>query len=212
MTSSYGNDIIIIAKRQCRPKGSGAGKDKIMDNGLGSIAEYSVKKRREGEYEQRRRLAIVLMAAFAVASAAVCILLFGIMFPAWLIPLWILFYSIVIPLIYLPNFNIEYDYRVAGGELNIAAVKNRRTRKELASIRLAGAEFIAPYNGSFRETADRAECDGVIDASSSESSPDRWFAIYPDPDGGQKRYLIFFDASPKMVSLMRPFAMRGQRY
>lgn len=212
MTSSYGNDIIIIAKRQCRPKGSGAGKDKIMDNGLGSIAEYSVKKRREGEYEQRRRLAIVLMAAFAVASAAVCILLFGIMFPAWLIPLWILFYSIVIPLIYLPNFNIEYDYRVAGGELNIAAVKNRRTRKELASIRLAGAEFIAPYNGSFRETADRAECDGIIDASSSESSPDRWFAIYPDPDGGQKRYLIFFDASPKMVSLMRPFAMRGQRY
>ncbi len=212
MTSSYGNDIIIIAKRQCRPKGSGAGKDKIMDNGLGSIAEYSVKKRREGEYEQRRRLAIVLMAAFAVASAVVCILLFGIMFPAWLIPLWILFYSIVIPLIYLPNFNIEYDYRVAGGELNIAAVKNRRTRKELASIRLAGAEFIAPYNGSFRETADRAECDGVIDASSSESSPDRWFAIYPDPDGGQKRYLIFFDASPKMVSLMRPFAMRGQRY
>lgn len=212
MTSSGGNDIIIIAKRQCRPKGSGAGKDKIMDNGLGSIAEYSVKKRREGEYEQRRRLAIVLMAAFAVASAAVCILLFGIMFPAWLIPLWILFYSIVIPLIYLPNFNIEYDYRVAGGELNIAAVKNRRTRKELASIRLAGAEFIAPYNGSFRETADRAECDGVIDASSSESSPDRWFAIYPDPDGGQKRYLIFFDASPKMVSLMRPFAMRGQRY
>ena len=212
MTSSYGNDIIIIAKRQCRPKGSGAGKDKIMDNGLGSIAEYSVKKRREGEYEQRRRLAIVLMAAFAVASAVVCILLFGIMFPAWLIPLWILFYSIVIPLIYLPNFNIEYDYRVAGGELNIAAVKNRRTRKELASIRLAGAEFIAPYNGSFKETADRAECDGVIDASSSESSPDRWFAIYPDPDGGQKRYLIFFDASPKMVSLMRPFAMRGQRY
>lgn len=212
MTSSYGNDIIIIAKRQCRPKGSGAGKDKIMDNGLGSIAEYSVKKRREGEYEQRRRLAIVLMAAFAVASAVVCILLFGIMFPAWLIPLWILFYSIVIPLIYLPNFNIEYDYRVAGGELNIAAVKNRRIRKELASIRLAGAEFIAPYNGSFRETADRAECDGVIDASSSESSPDRWFAIYPDPDGGQKRYLIFFDASPKMVSLMRPFAMRGQRY
>ena len=212
MTSSYGNDIIIIAKRQCRPKGSGAGKDKIMDNGLGSIAEYSVKKRREGEYERRRRLAIVLMAAFAVASAAVCILLFGIMFPAWLIPLWILFYSIVIPLIYLPNFNIEYDYRVAGGELNIAAVKNRRIRKELASIRLAGAEFIAPYNGSFRETADRAECDGVIDASSSESSPDRWFAIYPDPDGGQKRYLIFFDASPKMVSLMRPFAMRGQRY
>lgn len=212
MTSSYGNDIIIIAKRQCRPKGSGAGKDKIMDNGLGSIAEYSVKKRREGEYEQRRRLAIVLMAAFAVASAVVCILLFGIMFPAWLIPLWILFYSIVIPLIYLPNFNIEYDYRVAGGELNIAAVKNRRTRKELASIRLARAEFIAPYNGSFRETADRAECDGVIDASSSESSPDRWFAIYPDPDGGQKRYLIFFDASPKMVSLMRPFAMRGQRY
>ena len=126
--------------------------------------------------------------------------------------LLVLFFSIVIPLIYLPNFNIEYDYRVAGGELNIAAVKNRRIRKELASIRLAGAEFIAPYNGSFRETADRAECDGVIDASSSESSPDRWFAIYPDPDGGQKRYLIFFDASPKMVSLMRPFAMRGQRY
>ncbi|MBS7275467.1 MAG: hypothetical protein KIG76_03110 [Eubacteriales bacterium] len=183
-----------------------------IKDGLDNIAEYSVKKRREGEYEQRRRLAIVLMAAFAVASAVVCILLFGIMFPAWLIPLWILFYSIVIPLIYLPNFNIEYDYRVAGGELNIAAVKNRRTRKELASIRLAGAEFIAPYNGSFKETADRAECDGVIDASSSESSPDRWFAIYPDPDGGQKRYLIFFDASPKMVSLMRPFAMRGQRY
>ena len=56
-----------------------------IKDGLDNIAEYSVKKRREGEYEQRRRLAIVLMAAFAVASAVVCILLFGIMFPAWLI-------------------------------------------------------------------------------------------------------------------------------
>ena len=181
-------------------------------DGLDNIAEYSVKKRREGKYEQRRRLAIGLMAAFVVASAVICFLLFGILFPAWLIPLLVLFFSIVIPFIYLPNFNIEYDYRVAGGELNIAAVKNRRSRKELAAIRLAEAEFIAPYKDSYKETADRAECDGVIDASSSESSPDRWFAIYPDPDGGQKRYLIFFDASPKMVSLIRPFAMRGQRY
>lgn len=178
-------------------------------DGLDNIAEYSVKKRREGKYELRRRLAIGLMAAFVVASAAICILLFGIMFYAWLIPLLVLFFAIVIPFIYLPSFNIEYDYRVAGGELNIAAVKNRRTRKELASIRLADAEFVAPYTQYYRETADRAECDGVIDASSSEFSPDRWFAIYPDPDGGQKRYLIFFDASPKMVMLMRPFAMRS---
>lgn len=182
-----------------------------MDNGLGSIAEYSVKKRREGEYEQRRRLAIVLMAAFAVASAVVCILLFGIMFPAWLIPLWILFYSIVIPLIYLPNFNIEYDYRIVGGELEIASVKNRRFRRELANIRLADAEIVAPYSGSYKETADRADCDSTIDASSSENSDERWFAIYPDPDVVQRRYLVFFDASPKMVALMRPFAMKARR-
>ena len=89
-------------------------------------------------------------------------------------------------------------------------IENDPEKRDSVRTRLNSAGI--PYNGSFRETADRAECDGVIDASSSESSPDRWFAIYPDPDGGQKRYLIFFDASPKMVSLMRPFAMRGQRY
>ena len=88
-------------------------------DGLDNIAEYSVKKRREGKYEQRRRLAVGLMAAFVVASAVICFLLFGILFPAWLIPLLVLFFSIVIPLIYLPNFNIEYDYRVAGGELTL---------------------------------------------------------------------------------------------
>lgn len=182
-----------------------------MNNGFDNIAEYSVKKLREGKYEQKRKLAIGLMAAFAVVSAAVCIVMFGILFPAWLIPLWVLFFSIVIPFFYLPNFNIEYDYRVAGGELNVASVKNHRFRKELANIRLADAELVAPYNDTYKDTADRADCDVTIDASSSESSAERWFAIYPDPDIAQRRYLIFFDASPKMIALMRPFAMRTRR-
>lgn len=182
-----------------------------MNNGLESIAEYTVKKCREGKYERNRKLSIGLMATFTVASALICLILFGALFFAWLIPLLLLFYLIVIPLFYLPSFNIEYDYRVTGGEISIASVKNHRHRKELANFRIADAEVFAPYNDANRDIAERANCDGVIDASSSENSPERWFAIYPDPDGGQKRYLIYFDASPKMVSLMGAFARRGRR-
>ena len=48
-----------------------------------------------------------------------------------------------------PRFNVEYEYSYVNGEIDVAAVYSKQSRKELASITLENVECIAPA-GSHR--------------------------------------------------------------
>ena len=43
-----------------------------------------------------------------------------------------------------PRFNVEYEYAYVNGEIDVAAIYSKQSRKELASITLENVECIAP--------------------------------------------------------------------
>ncbi len=52
--------------------------------------------------------------------------------------------SIILIYFIFPRLKIEYEYSYVNGELDIAAVYSKQSRKELASLHLTEAECIAP--------------------------------------------------------------------
>ena len=165
-------------------------------------AEYSVEKKYEGAYGRKRKLAILL---YILAPILLLILLLATVGAAailWYIPLSPMFFLFVIRTTYNRYFKIEYDYRVATGELVIAEVYNKKSRKDILTVKLANAEAIAPYRDEHRDLCDKGSYDRVIEAVSSMNAEDIYFAIVPDEDDKSKKTLVYFEVTSKMLRLL----------
>lgn len=165
-------------------------------------AEYSVVKKYEGTYGRKRKIAIALYIICPIILLLVMLAVIGAGAFIWFIPLCPFILFLIIPLTYNRFFKIEYDYRIAAGEFNIAEVYNNRSRKEKINFKISSAEMIAPYRDKYRESADRINCDVVYDASSSLNSEDLYFAIYPDAEDENKKIMVFFEPTSKMLALL----------
>lgn len=165
-------------------------------------AEHSVVKKYEGAYGRKRKIAITLYILCPILLLFGMLALIGAGAFIWFVPLCPFFLFLIIPATYNRYFKIEYDYRIAAGEFNIAEVYNNKSRKEKINFKVSSAEIIAPYRDRYRESANRVSCDVVYDASSSLSSEDLYFAIYPDEKDENKKIMVFFEPTNKMLALL----------
>ncbi len=165
-------------------------------------AEYSVIKKYEGKYGRNRILAISLYIICPILLLFIMLFLMGPGAFRWFIPLCPFFLSIIVPLTYNRFFKIEYDYRIAAGEFNIAEVYNNRRRREKLNFRISDAEMIAPYRDSYRQSADRLNYDTRYEAASSMNAEDLYFAVFSDEEDNTVKNIVFFEPTAKMLSLM----------
>ncbi len=165
-------------------------------------AEYAVEKKYEGSYGRKRMLAIILYILCPILLLFLMLFFIGAGAFIWFVPLCPMFLLIVVRTTYNRYFKIEYDYRIATGEFVIAEVYNKRARKEIFSAKIAAFEAIAPYRNSYKESCDRISYDRVIEAVSSMSSPDLYYAVIPDPEDNQVKTLLYFEATDKMLRLL----------
>ncbi len=174
-------------------------------NDSSHYAEYAVEKKYEGAYGRKRALAIalyiltpililIILLAASPYSAAITVLVF--------IPLAPTFLFFIIRTTYGRFFKIEYEYRVATGELTIAEIYNKKSRKDIVTVTLANAETIAPYRDQYKDECDKGSYDRVIDSVSSMNSPDIYFVIVPDEEDKSKKTLVYFEATSKMLRLL----------
>lgn len=166
------------------------------------FAEYSVEKQYEGRYGRNRAIAITL---YIVGPILLLLLMLFVMGPAaviWFVPLCPMFLLMVVRKTYNRFFRIEYDYRIATGEFSVAEVYGKRARKEILTERIAGFEAIAPYRDAYKDACDRGSYHRVIEAVSSMSSPDVYYAVIPNEDDPKVKTLLFFEATEKMLRLL----------
>ena len=173
-------------------------------NDSAHFAEYTVEKKYEGAYGRKRVLAIILYILAPIVllllllsnpyTGAIAILIF--------IPLAPTFFLFVVRTTYGRYFKIEYEYRVATGEMVIAEVYNKKSRKDIFTVTLANAETIAPYRDEYKEACDKESYDRIVDSVSSMSSPDVYFLTVPDEDDRSKKTLVFFEPTAKMLRLL----------
>ncbi len=103
------------------------------------------------------------------------------------------------------SFDVEYEYILTNGELDVDKITNKRRRKRLMTIhcksftafaRVGNMEFLQEENGEFAR---------VIDASAKSSALEDYYAVFYK--NGQKIKLVF-NPTQKMIETFKIYAPR----
>ncbi len=170
-------------------------------NDFTQIIEYSVQKDQGKHFGFLR---VFLPIVSVIASVVIGIFLFGIYGP--MIGSVMMLILLTVSLVFCSKrlCTVHYDYRIVQNELYFAMIINRKKRKELGSVNITHLDIIAPYNGSYREEANRISYDNVYDFSSSTENPETYFAVETDDETSAKT-IFFFTPSDKMLKALKTY-------
>lgn len=109
----------------------------------------------------------------------------------------------------LSGRNIEYEYSVTNGDIDIDMIISRSRRKKLLSISAKEFEYFAPYKGKHVNVCDNPQIAKRLDVSGNIKAEGVYFAIYNA--GGNKSCLIF-RPNEKMVENFSNYVPRALYY
>lgn len=116
---------------------------------------------------------------------------------------------LIVGIFYLAYFlasmrNIEYEYIVTNGDLDIDKIVNQRSRKRVFTANCKDFEVVARVN-SDQYTHNIRQTKTVLDFSSNNPEADKWF-IFITKDNTPK--VILFEPDEKMIDNFRTFIPR----
>ena len=94
------------------------------------------------------------------------------------------------------SMNVEYEYSVTNGDLDIDRIVSKKRRKKLVSIKLRDAEYFAPFEDEHIRVAEDTSIKRVIDASSSIDAPRLYFIIYYN---NSEKTCLLFEPTDEMI-------------
>ena len=95
--------------------------------------------------------------------------------------------------------NVEYEYAITNGEMDVDKIIAKRRRKRIISIDTREFEYFAPLNDEYKSEYD-CEYDKKIDVFSSPDAKGIYFARFYK--NGQK-YRLAFQPSEKMIEAIK---------
>lgn len=102
--------------------------------------------------------------------------------------------------------NVEFEYILTNGELDVDKITARRSRKRLLSVDCRGFEIVAPVTSAFEREYKSQSIARVVDASAAPGSEGRFFGIFNGKDG--KRTLLYFNPDGRILEALRPLLAR----
>ncbi len=93
-------------------------------------------------------------------------------------------------------FNVEFEYTVTNGALDVDKIVAKKSRKRLVSVPAKNIELLAPYTDEYRGRYENGTFKETIDARESETSQ-AWFLIGDSQKNGRVR--ILFEPSERML-------------
>lgn len=159
--------------------------------------EHMVKRRSDGRQIAVKLLIVVaaivaLLALFVLLSyvqslfSLMPLFIAGVVWGAWLL---------------IRRRNLEFEYIVTNGELDVDKIIARRSRKRLVNVDCRKFDILAPMAQEYRNEYESSSITKKIDASSSPLSDKRWFAVFSDKDNA--RTLLVFEPNEKMLDVFR---------
>lgn len=101
--------------------------------------------------------------------------------------------------------NIDYEYVICDGKMEMIKIIGGAKRKVLYRQKILDMEIIAPANGEwavqYADYLDESKYDKVFRTCSSMTTPDLYFAVFEHEDFGKT--LIYFNAIKKSVDIFR---------
>lgn len=156
-------------------------------------------------------LGVILSLALLIATFAAAYALAGNQIASFSFSIGFVLIALVWYLAYLviSTRNIEYEYILTNGDIDVDRIMSRRGRKRIASFDFANAEICAniedsEHNHAYKNVnSDRK----IIDATGDKSRGNIYFADYFE-EGGEKKRLLFQPTS-KMIEEIRKFNPRN---
>ncbi len=102
--------------------------------------------------------------------------------------------------------NVEYEYIVTNGELDVDSIVNRRKRKRLITVHSRTFDIVAPVGDARYKNEENANFTRVIDASSRANNGREYFAVFSKD--GQKIKLVF-EPTERMLEAFKTFVPRN---
>jgi hypothetical protein len=104
--------------------------------------------------------------------------------------------------------DLEYEYILTNGELDIDKIMGKRKRKRmLTSVNCRSFDVLAPMIPKYEHEYGKVQLKRV-DISSSQDATGRWFAVYVGDKG--VRTLLVFEPNVKMLETLKKFVPRSK--
>lgn len=171
-----------------------------MDEGMTNYTEYKVVKKATGR-EKLNRFLLVLV--WWLIPLVVIVLALSVKALAWMLWLTPVVVMLVIPFgrhTYKMTF-IEYEYALVSGAMRFDIINGAAKRHEWFEARLSDMTLLAPYEGQYKEQADKVDAKYRYVAISSYDSPDIYCGVYKNEDGEQ--CVVIFEATNKFINLAK---------
>lgn len=127
------------------------------------------------------------------------------------IPQFISFAPMVIALVFFgaykitSAYNVEYEYILTNGELDIDKITNRKKRKRLLTVHCKTFTCFSKVGNPEYKNEENAQFSKVIDARAHSKTYDDYYAVFFI--NGQKTKLLF-NPTQKMIDIFKIFAPR----
>ncbi len=102
--------------------------------------------------------------------------------------------------------NIEFEYIVTNGELDVDRIVHRRKRRRLITVHSKTFDIVAPVGSPEHRGEENATFTRVIDASSGTDNGRAYFAVF-SKDG--QRYKLIFEPTERMLESFKTFVPRN---
>lgn len=169
---------------------------------MDSFIEYMIKQKKKGSVIAKQLLVVFAAVLLSLALTVVFLIL-----PQAALSFWPLCVAGVIYAAYriIASFDVEFEYILTNGELDVDKITNKKKRKRLITIH--SKSFIA--FGKVEDGTCSSQNDGefakVIDASANSATYDDYYAVFFK--NGQKVKLIF-NPTQKMIDVFKIYAPR----
>ncbi|MBR3716066.1 MAG: hypothetical protein IKM18_09175 [Clostridia bacterium] len=170
------------------------------DDAFGSknYAEFSVDKKKEGQYKSKRSM---MLAAYILGAAVFVAICAAVKFLLWFIALTPLFLWMAVYFTW-PYVSIEYKYTVDHALLTVKTVYGDRYEELMFEGKIKDFSIIAPYNDEYKKQADDFASDAErVEAYSSAGADDIYFGCHTDENG--KKTVVFFEMTAQALGALK---------
>ncbi|MBQ7717786.1 MAG: hypothetical protein IJT38_00585 [Clostridia bacterium] len=165
------------------------------------FCEFMVKRKKDAK--DIIKIVLLILGGFLLTYL---ILTYGYMLIRTYAPVLI---SLIIPLIALVWYgvfklakkgNIEFEYALTSGDLDIDKIENKMRRRRLMSVHSRNIKLMAPVSDT--EYNDNVKSLKTIDATSNSGDENVYFAVF-DKDG--QRQCLLFEPNQKIREVMHKY-------
>lgn len=166
---------------------------------MDSFLEYMIKRKKDK---------ITIFKCLLISFAGVTLSLFIFMIFLFLPPEAMQIFTLVIAGIFwgvykiISNFDVEYEYSLTNGELDVDKIIHRKKRKRLLTVH---CKTFIEFGKADKSKVKDPEISKVINAGANSKTHEDYYAIFYY--NGQK-YKLIFNPTAKMIDIFKIYAPR----